>query len=57
MPKSRAVGTQFVGYQQFRCEALFLEQLAYQPQRSTLASRSPVSVQTTPERTGFATRT
>jgi hypothetical protein len=33
VPKSRAVRTQLVGYQQFRSEAQFLEQLAHQPQR------------------------
>jgi hypothetical protein len=30
--ESRAVGTQLVGDQQLRCEALFLEQLPHQPE-------------------------
>jgi len=32
LPESRAVGAQLVGDQQLRCEALFLEQLAHQPE-------------------------
>ena len=32
LPESRAVGAQLVGDQQLRCEALFLEQLAQQPE-------------------------
>ena len=32
MPKRRAIGAQLVGDQQFRREALFLEQLAHQPE-------------------------
>jgi hypothetical protein len=38
MPKCRAVRTQLVGDQQFRREALLLEQLAHQPQRSALVA-------------------
>ena len=33
LPESRAVGAQLVGDQQLRCEALFLEQFAHQPER------------------------
>src|SRR6516225_6634012 len=33
LPESRAVGAQLVGDQQLRCEALFPEQLAHQPER------------------------
>jgi hypothetical protein len=32
LPESRAVGAQLVGDEQLRCEALFLEQLAHQPE-------------------------
>ena len=32
LPESRTVGAQLVGDQQLRCEALFLEQLAHQPE-------------------------
>ena len=32
LPERRAVGAQLVGDQQLRCEALFLEQLAHQPE-------------------------
>jgi hypothetical protein len=32
LPKSGSVGAQLVGRQQFRCEALFPEQLAHQPE-------------------------
>ena len=40
LPESRAVGAELVGDQQLRCEALFLEQLAYQPQcRPAVAAR------------------
>ena len=31
-PERRAVGAQLVGDQQFRCKALFPEQLAHQPE-------------------------
>ena len=31
LPEGRPVGAQLVGDQQFRCEALFLEQLAHKP--------------------------
>jgi hypothetical protein len=32
LPESRTVGAQLVGDQQLRCEALFLEQFAHQPE-------------------------
>ena len=32
LPERRAIGAQLVGDQQLRCEALFLEQLAHQPE-------------------------
>jgi hypothetical protein len=32
LPEGRTVGAQLVGDQQLRCEALFLEQLAHQPE-------------------------
>ena len=38
LPKCRAVGTQLIGYQQLWREALFLEQLAHQPQRCALVA-------------------
>jgi hypothetical protein len=38
-PERRGIGAQLIGDQQFRREALFLEQLAHQPQRrSSVAS-------------------
>ena len=38
MPECRAIGAQLVSNQQFRCKALFLEQLAHQPQRCALVA-------------------
>src|SRR5258707_14928334 len=38
VPESSAVGAQLVGRQQFRREALFLEELAHQPECSPLVA-------------------
>src|SRR5947208_756026 len=41
LPECRSVGAELVGYQQFRREALFPEQLAHQPQRRPLVASEP----------------
>ncbi len=38
VPESRAVGAEFVGNEQFRREALFLKELAHQPECSPLVA-------------------